>query len=97
MSASALVLSPLALRTVQALAHEQQTRAGQAVPLVRIAKLLDAGASTLLRELAMLNRTVVQTQQASAWVLVEAVDGRWMLALTPQGAAAVQALVLPAT
>lgn len=96
MSPSALVLSPLALRTVQVLAHEQRMRAGQAVPLVRIAKLLDASASTLLRELAMLNRTVVQ-DQAYAWVLVEAAEGRWMLALTPQGAAAVQALVLPAT
>jgi hypothetical protein len=78
-------ISPLAQRLLQALAQEQRARAGQAVPLVRIAKLLDAGASTLLRELTMLNLA-----QQAPWVVAEAVEGRWMLVLTAPGAAAAQ-------
>lgn len=89
MSDGAFGLTPLALRLLQALAQEQQARAGQAVPLVRIAKLLEASASTLLRELAMLNLAQEQAQQAP-WVVAEAVEGRWLLALTPPGAAAAQ-------
>lgn len=80
-------ISALAQRLLQALAQEQWAREGQAVPLVRIAKMLDAGASTLLRELSMLNLA-----QQAPWVVAEAVEGRWMLALTAPGAAAAQQL-----
>lgn len=80
-------IRPLAQRLLQALAQEQRARKGQAVPLVRIAKLLDAGASTLLRELAMLNLA-----RQAPWVVAEMVEGRWMLALTAPGAAAAQQL-----
>ncbi|WP_423934300.1 hypothetical protein [Comamonas sp. 23] len=83
---TAPALSPLAQHLLTALAQEQ-ARTGQAVPLVRIAKRLDAPASSLLRELAMLNLLLEQAQQL-AWVLAQAVDGRWMLALTAAGAAA---------
>ncbi len=80
-------LSPLAQRMVQALAQEQQARAGQPVALVRIAKCLDAPASSVLRELAMLNGRLQQAQQPP-WVVAEASQGRWMLALTAAGAVA---------
>ncbi|WP_021026482.1 hypothetical protein [Comamonas sp. B-9] len=83
---AAPALSPLAQRMLKALAQEQ-ARTGQAVPLVRIAKHLDAAASSLLRELAMLNLLLEQAQQP-AWVQAQAVEGRWMLALTAAGAAA---------
>ena len=87
MSQSAVQLTPLALRMLQALAQEQQARAGQPVPLVRLAKRLEAAASSVLRELAMLNLLLAQAQQAP-WVATQSVDGRWMLALTAPGAAA---------
>ena len=80
MSQSAVQLTPLALRMLQALAQEQQARAGQPVPLVRLAKRLEAAASSVLRELAMLNLLLAQAQQAP-WVETQSVDGRWMLAL----------------
>jgi len=86
-AAAAPALSPLALRMLQALAQEQQARAGQPVPLVRLAKRLEAAASSVLRELAMLNLLLAQAQQAP-WVETQSVDGRWMLALTAPGAAA---------
>lgn len=87
MSQSAVQLTPLALRMLQALAQEQQARAGQPVPLVRLAKRLEAAASSVLRELAMINLLLAQAQQAP-WVETQSVDGRWMLALTAPGAAA---------
>lgn len=87
MSQSAVQLTPLALRMLQALAQEQQARAGKPVPLVRLAKRLEAAASSVLRELAMLNLLLAQAQQAP-WVETQSVDGRWMLALTAPGAAA---------
>ena len=87
MSQSAVQLTPLALRMLQALAQEQQARAGQPVPLVRLAKRLEAAASSVLRELAMLNLLLAQAQQAP-WVETQSVDGRWMLALTAPGATA---------
>ena len=87
MSQSAVQLTPLALRMLQALAQEQQARAGQPVPLVRLAKRLEAAASSVLRELAMLNLLLAQAQQAP-WVETQSVDGRWMRALTAPGAAA---------
>lgn len=87
MSQSAVQLTPLALRMLQALAQEQQARAGQPVPLVRLAKRLEAAASSVLRELAILNLLLAQAQQAP-WVETQSVDGRWMLALTAPGAAA---------
>nr|WP_312989051.1 hypothetical protein [Comamonas koreensis] len=71
---------------LKALAQEQ-ARTGQAVPLVRIAKHLDTAASSLLRELTMLNLLLEQAQ-LPAWVQAQAVEGRWMLALTAAGAAA---------
>lgn len=83
---AAPALSPLAQHLLKALAQEQ-ARTGQAVPLVRIAKRLDVPASSLLRELAMCNLLLEQAQQP-AWVLAQAVEGRWMLALTAAGAAA---------
>ena len=87
MSQSAVQLTPLALRMLQALAQEQQARAGQSVPLVRLAKRLEAAASRVLRELAMINLLLAQAQQAP-WVETQSVDGRWMLAWTAPGAAA---------
>lgn len=90
LGAAAPALSLLAQRLLQALAQEQQARGGQAIALVRMAKCLDASASSLLRELAMLNLLLEQAQQP-AWVQAEAVEGRWMLALTAAGAAAAAA------
>ncbi len=87
LGAASPAISPMAQRLLQALAQEQRARGGQAVALVRMAKCLDASASSLLRELAMLNLLLERAQQP-AWVQAEAVEGRWMLALTAAGAAA---------
>ena len=84
--------TPLALTILQALA--ECGGAGTLVALPRLGKRLGASASVLLRELALMGDAPVAGQAGLGWVRLSQQDGRWSVALTPQGLALLPCLVL---
>jgi fermentation-respiration switch protein FrsA (DUF1100 family) len=61
---------------------------GEAVPLTRLAKRLDARVSVLLREAALLGEAPVGGERGPGWVALDCDDaGRWTIRLTPAGQA----------
>ncbi|MEG0922070.1 MAG: hypothetical protein RSD57_08350 [Comamonas sp.] len=76
---------PLAVRILWALAQASAMHGAETVSLPRLAKMLDASASTVMRELSLLSDAEVAGQAGPGWVQVSAHEGRWMVALTDAG------------
>lgn len=87
-SAIASVPSPLAVAILQSLARQG---AGAPQSLPRLAKSLGSSASVLLRELALMGDAPVAGHAGPGWVRVTQHEGRWLVALTAEGAAAIEA------
>ena len=77
--------APLAVRSVGALAQALHQHGDTAVSLPRLAKMLGASASTVMRELTLLTDAQIGGVPGPGWVQVSAEDGRWMVALTEAG------------
>ena len=77
--------APLAARIVWALAQAWQQHGDTAVSLPRLAKMLGASASTVMRELTLLTDAQIGGVPGPGWVQVSAEEGRWMVALTDAG------------
>ena len=76
---------PLPVRIVGALAQALHQHGDTAVSLPRLAKMLGASASTVMRELTLLTDAAIGGVPGPGWVQVSAEDGRWMVALTEAG------------
>ena len=77
--------APLAARIVWALTQALRQHGDTTVSLPRLAKMLGASASTVMRELTLLTDAEIGGQPGPGWVQVSAEDGRWMVALTEAG------------
>ncbi len=77
--------APLAARIVAALAQVWGQHGDTTVSLPRLAKMLGASASTVMRELTLLTDAEIGGVPGPGWVQVSAEEGRWMVALTEAG------------
>ncbi|WPB55272.1 hypothetical protein [Xylophilus sp. GOD-11R] len=87
MSAAAPPLPPaesLAAALLLALADEAAV-SDRPVSLPRLGKRLQAGASVLLRELALMGSSRIGPRAGPGWVVVEQDGERWLVRLTPAG------------
>ena len=79
---------PLSARILLALAQEEHERGGEEpVSLPRLAKMLGASASALMREITLMTDAQIGTQRGPGWVRVHQVETRWLVSLTPAGRA----------
>ncbi len=69
-------------------AHAERGPAPIALP--RLTKMLGESASTVMRTIIPLTDAEVGGQAGPGWVRMQAQDGRWLVALTDEGAKAVQ-------
>lgn len=90
---------PLALRILMALDEQQRERGSDPVSIARLCKMLDASASSLMREITLLGDAVVGGERGPGLLRMQQEEGRWMVALTDAGRAllAAQARGTPAS
>lgn len=76
---------PLALRILMALDSAQRERGGSPVALSRLCKMLDASASSLMREAALLGDMQIGGRRGPGLLHLYDDEGRWTVSLTDAG------------